>query len=46
MIVEIIHFSMTSSLPANYVLDIGFTVLIKAVLPIYLINKILEKYLR
>lgn len=46
MIVDIINFSMTASLPANYVLDIGFTLLIKAFLPIYLVNKLLDKGFR
>ena len=44
--IDIINFSMTASLPANYLLDIGFTVLIKAVLPIYLVKQLIEKFLK
>lgn len=44
--IDIIHFSMTASLPANYVLDIGFTLLIKAVLPVYLVRKAIDRYFR
>ncbi|MBP1680059.1 MAG: hypothetical protein H6Q35_398 [Proteobacteria bacterium] len=44
--IDIINFGMTASLPANYVLDIGFTLLVKAVLPVYLVRKAIEKYFR
>jgi len=43
--IDIIHFAMTSSLPANYVLDIGFTLIIKAFLPVYLVSKAIQRYL-
>ncbi|WP_263833721.1 hypothetical protein [Sulfurospirillum oryzae] len=44
--IDIIHFGMTSCLPADYVLDIGFTVIIEAILPVYLVRKAIEKYFR
>jgi len=43
--IDIIHFSMTASLPANYVLDIGFTLLIKAILPVFLVRKAIKRFL-
>lgn len=44
--IEIIHFGMTANLPANYVLDIGFTLLIEAILPVYLVRKTIERYFK
>ncbi|WP_156961431.1 hypothetical protein [Sulfurospirillum arsenophilum] len=44
--VDIIHFSMTASLPANYVLDIVFTVFIKGFLPVYLVRLVYTKFFR
>lgn len=44
--IDIIHFGMTASLPANYVLDIGFTLLVVAILPVYLVRKTIEKFFR
>ena len=43
--IDIIHFSMTASAPANYVLDIVFTVII-GVLPVFLVRKTIEKFLK
>ncbi|ARU49407.1 hypothetical protein [Sulfurospirillum diekertiae] len=43
MIVDIINFSMTASASANYVLDIGFTVLLKAFLPVFCIGLIIKR---
>jgi len=45
MMVDIIHFGMTASLPANYVLDVCFTLLIKASLPVYLVRKAILRFL-
>lgn len=45
MIVDIINFSITASAPANYVLDICFTVLIKAFLPVYSVSLVLKKFM-
>ncbi|MBN1839677.1 MAG: hypothetical protein JW802_06505 [Campylobacterales bacterium] len=46
MIVDIIHFGMTASAPANYVLDIVFTVLVKGILPFYLVKLVVVKYFK
>jgi len=43
--IDIINFGMTASLPANYVLDILFTLLIKAILPVYLVRKGIKRFL-
>lgn len=44
--IEIINFAMTSSLPVNYVLDVTFTLLIKAILPVKMCFYIIEKATR
>ena len=44
--IDIINFSMTASASANYVLDIFFTILIKAVLPPVLVRYAIDRYFR
>lgn len=43
--IDIINFGMTASLPANLVLDIGFTLILKAFLPVYLVGLAIKRYL-